>query len=129
MVETTEAISSKNYGTSLSKDGIRRDTHEDHEDRTQICISSQDVAKDDVTRPPTREGVSRLSSNIPLDCILKEKNVCIVTFEPEMRCNVANNNNLGNDENEIIKTNFRMRLKNRIMKLIPLLKAIPMKRM
>ena len=59
VVETTGASSSGNYGTSLSKDRIRRDTHEDPEDKMQICIFSQDVPKDEAIRSQTREDVSR----------------------------------------------------------------------
>ena len=60
------------------------------------CISPQDVANDEATRHHTREDASKSSSNIPLD-------VSSITFEPELRNNVASIGNLGNNENRIMK--------------------------
>ena len=108
VIEATRKSNSGHYKAGLPKDRIYRDAHSDVKDKMQICISSQDVPKNEVNRPQTREGVSRLSSDIPLlDGILKEKDVRMVTFEPELRCNVSNDNNLGDEINEIMKNKLQ----------------------
>ena len=95
MVEATKASSSENC--SLPEDGIYKGTLSDNEERTQTCISPQDVANDEATIYHTKEDESKSSLNIPLD-------VSSITFEPELRNNVTCSGKFGNDENRIMKT-------------------------
>ena len=131
MFETAEAARANSIeycGVNLLKDEINKDTSSDIEGKMKICISSQDVTEDNANRHPTRTSVSGVSPKIQPDSILKEVEECTVRFKPEIRCNVANNNNPGNDENEILKNELRMRLKNRIMKIKLLIRTVPMKK-